>query len=395
MSRNRSSRFVPFAYGFRPFFLLAGVYALLAVVSWLWVYRAGLMPLGNIPPQFWHGHEMLYGFVSAAIAGFMLTAVPSWTGSRGYAGGPLQTLVLLWLGGRFAFMFADSLPFWLLAALELAFIPALMMMLAPSLLRTYSRNTPLLLVLLFFWAGDAMFILGLANADTVMSARGLRIGLNLVLVLLTVIGGRIVPAFTGNALRERAVPVQMRGSALLDKFTILAMLAYAIADIVGPMHSATGWIALAAASAQLVRLSGWQSLHTLSQPIVWVLHIAYLWLPVGLALKALFVLGGFVWAAHWQHALGAGAAGTMILAVMTRASLGHTGRPLVVDRLTVAAYGFLVLAVAVRVFGAAALPHSYQSVVLLAGGMWATAFLLFVLAYTPVLLSPRQDGKPG
>ncbi len=395
MSTDRSTRFVPFSYGFRPFFLLAGIYAVFGVLSWLWVYRSGLMPLGSVPSQFWHGHEMLYGFVAAAIAGFMLTAVPSWTGSRGYAGKPLQLLVFLWLAGRLAFLFAGSLPFWLLAAIELAFVPALMLILAPSLLRTWSRNTPLLLVLLLFWAGDAMFMLGLANSETVMSARGLRVGINLVLVLLTVIGGRIVPAFTGNALRGHAVPVQMRSSALLDRFTIVAMLAYAIADIIAPLHSNTGWIALIAALAQCVRLSGWQGMRTLSQPIVWVLHVAYLWLPVGLALKALYLLGGFAWAAHWQHALGAGAAGTMILAVMTRASLGHTGRPLVVNRLTIAAYVLLVLAVTTRVFGAAVLSLPYQTVVLLAGGLWAAAFSLFVVVYTPVLLLPRCDGKPG
>ena len=395
MRSGKRIRIVPFAYGFRPFFLLAGVYAMFAVVGWLWIYRAGLMPLGNVPPQFWHAHEMLYGFVAAAIAGFMLTAVPSWTGSRGYAGRPLQLLVLLWLGGRLAFMFAGSLPFWLIAMLELLFIPLLMLTIAPSLLRTYSRNTPLLLVLLLFWTGDVLFMLGLMSTDTLMSARGLRIGLDLVLVLITVIGGRIVPAFTGNALREHGVVVKMRSIALLDRVTITLMLVYALADIFSPMHWITGSIALLAAIAQFVRLSGWHGIRTLSQPIVWVLHVAYLWLPLGLALKAADVLGGYTWAVHWQHALGAGAAGTMILAVMTRASLGHTGRPLIVGRETVAAYILLVFAVTTRVFGAVALPISYQSIVLLAGGLWAAAFALFAIGYAPVLLSPRADGKPG
>lgn len=395
MSRKGAARFVPFAYGFRPFFFFAGVYAAAALGTWLWIYRSGSMPLGQMPPQLWHGHEMLYGFVAAAIAGFMLTAVPSWTGSRGYAGGPLKLLVLIWLAGRMSFMFADRLPFALFAVLELAFIPALIVTIAPSLLRTFNRNTPLLLVLLLFWSGDLLFVFGVTATDVAMSSRGLRVGLDLVLVLITVIGGRIVPAFTRNALRERGTTVNMRGNALLEKFTIGTMLAYAIADIVSPYNQLTAVIAVLAGLAQLARLVGWHGIRTASMPIVWVLHVAYLWMPIGLLLQALFVLGEFSFAAYWQHALGAGVAGTMILAVMTRASLGHTARPIVAHWSIALAYVLLVFAISVRVFGPSVLTLPYQDTVVLAGLLWCVAFVIFALVYAPVLLMARLDGKSG
>ncbi len=388
-------RFVPFAYGFRPFFLLAGIQAVVSVCAWLWLYRGGMAPLAALPPQYWHVHEMIYGFIVAAIAGFMLTAVPSWTGTRGFAGRPLQLLVFLWLAGRVAFMFANSIPFWVLAVLELAFLPALIVTLSPSLLRTINRNTPLLLVLLVIWLSDLIFVAGLAQQDVILSGRGLRVGLDLVLVLITVIGGRIVPAFTGSALRSSGIDARMRSYALLDRTTIALMLAFAIADIAASQHALTGYIAAVAALAQVWRLSGWQGWRTGSQPVVWILHVAYLWLPIGLCLKALSVLGDVWWAAYWQHAFGAGAAGTMILAVMTRASLGHTGRSLQVHKVIAVAYALLVLSVTVRVFGPALLPMQYQGIVVVAGSLWVLAFAMYLVIYTPILLRPRVDGKAG
>lgn len=386
---------VPFAYGFRPFFLLAGIHAVVAIAVWTWLHGLGAAPLPALPPQYWHAHEMLYGFIAATIAGFMLTAVPSWTGNRGFAGGPLVALVLLWLAGRLGFFVVDFLPARVLAVAELAFIPALVLTLAPSLLRQFNRNSPLLLVLLLFWAGDVVFMTGLLNGDALMAGRGLRIGMDLVLVLLTVIGGRIVPAFTGNALRAHGVDIRLRSYVPLDRITIALMLAYAVADIVSATHAWTGALAGLAAMAQACRLAGWHGWRTGGQPIVWVLHVAYLWLPLGLALKAASVLGGFAWAAHWPHALGMGAAGTMILAVMTRAALGHTGRALAVAPPVTVAYVLLTLAVTLRVFGPAFLALPYATLIAVAAALWVVTFLLYLAVYTPILLLPRADGKAG
>jgi uncharacterized protein involved in response to NO len=386
---------VPFAYGFRPFFLVAGLFAAASVTAWLWLYGTGAVPDARMPPQLWHGHEMIFGFIAAAVAGFLLTAVPSWTGSRGFSGLPLIVLTATWLAGRIAFSLGDALPFGLLAALELAFLPGVMLLIAPTLLRNSNRNTRLLLVLFALWAMDALFLYGIARGDIALSAAALRGGLGLVLVLITVIGGRIVPAFTRNALGQNGADAVIRSYPLAEKLVVPAMLGFAVADLVSPTGMATASIALVAAVLQAWRLSGWQGLRTTSTPIVCILHVAYLWLPIGLALKAAYLLGGFAWAAYWQHALAAGAAGSMILAVMTRAALGHTGRPLRAHPVTVAAYLLLTLAVAVRVFGPSLAPASYVGIVMTAGTLWFAAFLLYVAVYAPVLLMPRVDGKPG
>lgn len=395
MSRPPVSRLVPFGYGFRPFFLLAGVFAAASITAWLWMYGRGVVADTRMPPQYWHGHEMIFGFIGAAMAGFLLTAVPSWTGSRGFSGWPLVLLTVLWLAGRVAFGLAGNVPSALLVFAELAFLPAVMLLIAPSLLRSSNRNTPLLAVLFAFWAMDALFLYGIATGTLASSGMALRGALGLVLVLVTVIGGRIVPAFTRNALRQAGSDAAMRSSMPVEKVIVPAMLGYAVADMIAPAGTVTAWLAALAALLQAWRLSGWQGLRTASQPIVAILHIAYLWLPIGLALKAAFVLGGFAWAAYWQHALGAGAAGSMILAVMTRAALGHTGRPLRAHPVTVVAYGLLTAAVAARVFGPGLLPGQYVAVVMTAGTLWLAAFVLYLGVYAPVLLLPRVDGKPG
>ena len=395
MTSTTGRGFVPFAYGFRPFFLLAGVYAVVAMSAWLWLYPLGPVIAGGIPPQLWHGHEMVFGFIAAAIAGFMLTAVPSWTGGRGFAGRPLMLLAALWLLGRLAMSFAGpSEQRWLLLA-ELAFLPAVIVTLAPSLLGKRSRNSPLLLVLLLFWIADAVFVVGVLRADAALAGNSLRAALNLTLVLITVIGGRIVPAFTGNALRARGAEVTLRRWPAIEGLAVAATLCYAIADTVAPLHLVTAGIAAIAALAHAVRLSGWHGHRTVRMPIVCVLHVAYLWLPLGLAMKALHSGLGVGWAAYWMHAFGAGAAGMMILAVMTRAALGHTGRPLIVRPAVAGAYGLLVLAVVLRVFGPALLPVAYTTTLILSGGLWLAAFLVFVVIYAPILTRPRADGQPG
>ncbi|WP_191621221.1 NnrS family protein [Marinihelvus fidelis] len=384
-----------FAYGFRPFFLLAGWFAVVGLGGWLLIFQGRMTWSGGLPVTLWHGHEMLFGFVTAAIAGFMLTAVPSWTGTRGFGGWPLVALVALWLAGRVVFAMAGSVPYGILAVLELTFLPALAAMIAPALLRSRNRNTKLLLVLLALWAADVVFMTGLRRGDAALSGASLTFALNLVLLLITVIGGRIVPAFTANALRQRSHEPILRAVPWLERLVILAMVALLVIDVVLPMTTWAGVIAVLAGLAQAARLSRWNGQHTLAEPIVWILHLAYAWLPVGLLLKAAFLLGGFSWAAFWMHALGAGATATMILAVMSRASLGHTGRELRVPPIMTVSYLMVTLAAALRVFGPAVLPFAYGQLITIAGLLWMASFLVFALVYTPILLRPRVDGKPG
>jgi uncharacterized protein involved in response to NO len=195
-----------FAYGFRPFFFAAGAFAVLSLVAWLWLYTTGVQPLPNGPAQLWHGHEMLYGFVGAAIAGFLLTAVPSWTGARGFAGTPLVLLATLWLAGRLAFAAASVLPVALVALCDLAFMPALGGILVPPLLRARNRNTPLLLVLAGIWLTDVVFLYALLRDDPLLARTTLIVAIDIVLLLVTVIGGRIVP----HLPRTRSAPADGR-----------------------------------------------------------------------------------------------------------------------------------------------------------------------------------------
>lgn len=388
-------RFVPFAYGFRPFFLLAGWFAVLGMGAWLWLYTTATAWPGGLPAWQWHGHEMLFGFVTAAIAGFLLTAVPSWTGRRGFAGWPLALLSTTWLLGRIAFALAGRLPPVVPALVELAFLPGLALLVAPPLLRAHNRNTKLLLVLLALWGADAAFLLGQYRVSPDLAAASLQFAVNVVLLLITVIGGRIVPAFTANALRQRGLEVRMRSVKALERTVVALMVVMLLVDSLFPNTALAGAVALLAALAHAWRLAGWHGHRTLGEPIVWVLHVAYAWLPLGLLLKAAWLLGGFNWAAFWMHALGTGAAATMILAVMSRAALGHTGRPLQVAPAMPWSYLLLTLAATVRVFGSAWLPLGYQGVILLAGCLWIAAFGIYAFVYTPILLKPRVDAKPG
>lgn len=384
-----------FRYGFRPFFLGAGLLAALMIPWWAGAFVFGV-PLGTAwPAALWHGHEMLFGFICAAIAGFLLTAVPSWTGARGIAGWPLVAVSGLWVLGRVLVAVSAIFPLPLVAAVDLLFLPALGSLVLPPLLRARNRNAPLLAVLAALWTANLAFYWGLAADDVAFARHALLIGIDIVLLLVTVIGGRIVPAFTSAALKQCGVGAMLRISPFLTPLAVGAMLALIASDLFTLESRLAGAVALVAGAIHAVRLAQWGGWRALRMPIVSVLHIAYLWLPLGLALKALALLFGMALGAFYLHALTIGAAATMILAVITRASLGHTGRPLLVSRSTVCAYALLTAAAAVRVFGPVSLAVSYRAIILIAASLWTAAFALFLAGYAPILLAPRADGKPG
>lgn len=384
-----------FSYGFRPFFLLAGTFAVLAIPAWLVIYASGVAPLGAMPAQYWHAHEMVFGFIAAAIAGFLLTAVPSWTGERGFAGQALVWLAVSWLLARFAFAGACVLPLWLLTLSELSFLPALVLLLAPPLTRARNRNTPLLAVLGALWICDAVFLIALWRHEPALAVRALHVAIDVILTLVTVIGGRIVPPFTSNALRRRGERSDIVSHPWLERAIVLAMVAVTVVDGVRPDSATAGWLAAVVAVAQALRLSGWRSFRTRGDAVLWILHVGYAWLPIGFALKALWLLAGVGWAASWLHALTMGALATMILAVMTRVALGHTGRPLVVRTSIAVAYLLLSGGVLVRVIGPAIAPSSYLTVLVVSGSLWTIAFALYLMVYAPILTRARVDGKPG
>jgi uncharacterized protein involved in response to NO len=323
-------RLAVFAYGFRPHFLLAGIAALLLVPAWALNFVFGVSPSSDWPPTLWHAHEMLFGFVASAVAGFLLTAVPSWTGQKGFAGRPLMLLTALWVAARVMIASSSYWPQVSTTAVDLSFFPALAALVGRPLARSRNRNTPLLLVLTLLWLANLIFHIALIERSPPLALHAILIGIDLMLVLVTVIGGRIVPAFTATALRPLGLQDSVTSRSAWTIAAVSAMAAVTVGDVFAPNSRVAGAFAAVAAVIQGLRLAQWGALKTLRQPIVWVLHLAYLWLPVGLTLKAVALLDGAAFSAFWLHALTIGALSMMILAVMTRASLGHTGRPLVV-----------------------------------------------------------------
>ncbi len=389
-------RFVPFASGFRPMFLLAGAQAVAAMAGWLVFYfGSGALPQAFFPVV-WHGHEMVYGFAAAAVAGFLLTAVPNWTGTRPVSGPPLVALTLVWIVGRLAFWLSQDIPALLVAALDLAFVPLLLALVGKPLWAAGPRNRPFLALLAAFWVGAAMVhgeALGLGDT----AATGVRVGIWVLLTLIAIVGGRIVPAFTGNWMRQNGVDGQIRVRPWLEKVAPAGVAAAGLADVVSPTSPATAMLLILVAALHAIRLAGWQGARTMGAPIVWVLHVAYSWLVVGLALRGVAVLWPLVVPpSAGLHALTVGAVGLMVMGVMTRAALGHSGRPLRVPTVIAWAYGLLALAAFIRAIGP--IVHSSAAgdlIPAVTGGLWTLAWAIYVAVYAPICLRPRIDGRPG
>lgn len=379
------------AYGFRPFFLLAGLHAALAIPLWVAFLQGLTAPGAHLPALTWHAHEMIYGFAMAAVAGFLLTAVPSWTHRRGFAGVPLLVLVLVWLAGRVVVTLPLALPPGLAAAVDVSFPIALIIAIAPSLVRSKNRRNLVFvgLLALLFLANLHFHISGAA------STQPLHLAVNSLLVLVTLVGGRVVPAFTSSRLRQLGHDIRIPRHPTIDGGATVVVVAILALDLIAPGGGAAGVLAAAGAAALTLRLARWQGHRTLGEPIVWVLHLGYAWLPVGLALKAEWLLGGLATPGAWVHALTTGAFATMILAVMTRAALGHTGRAIVAPPSMVAAYLLVTAAAVARVFGPLLPTAPWSGWIVTSALLWSAAFALFVIAFAPILTGPRADGKPG
>lgn len=393
---QRGRHFALLAQGFRPFFLLAGIWALLGVTLWAGALSGLSVPDGPLALVRWHGHEMLTGFVGAAIAGFLLTAVPNWTGRRGYAGAPLVIAVTAFLAGRIALLPGSPLPIGIAAPIALLGLPTLLLLVLPSLVKAAQPRLfgPPLIVLVF-WTGDLLMLGGEAGWWQAETWRlGQLLSANAALALVGLIGGRIVPSFTLNALRKTGRPAEPHPLPGVDRAAVLSLLGVVLVDLAAPDTMAAGVVAAVAALLVGLRLSRWHGLRTLRLPIVWVLHLAYAFVPLALATKAVFLLTGAPFAMHWLHLQGAGALALMIVAVMTRAALGHTGRDLVAAPATVAAYVLIPLAALVRAFGPAVCGPSLEPL-MLAGALWVLGFACFLVVYAPVLLLSRPDGKSG
>ncbi|HIJ37838.1 MAG TPA: NnrS family protein [Rhodospirillaceae bacterium] len=379
--------------GFRPFFLLAGLQAVLQIPFWLAQVSGGLSLGLTYSPWLWHGHEMLFGFGGAALAGFLLTAVGNWTGLPTPTGKPLKLLVAFWLAARLAFALAGWLPAWVAGLADLPFFPLLGFMVGRPLLRANQRrNLVALVVLAGLWLAD-LLILAEMSGIAALALHGLALALFLLVFMIGVIGGRIIPAFTQSGLRSLGIERPQVSRPGLDRLAIGLLATVVLAEAGAPGSPFAGVLCLAAAAAHLTRLVGWRGWLAWRLPLLWVLHLGYLWLPLGLVLVGLAALWPSLLSFELAlHGLSAGAIGLMILAVMSRAALGHSGRPLIPTNATIFAYLLVWSGAGLRILG----PLVDPEIGLWASGLaWSGGFALFVMVYAPICWSPRADGKPG
>ena len=375
------------ALGMRPFYLLAAIFASLSVALWALQY-AGLLPFSAIRGPTWHGHEMLFGFSVAVIAGFLLTAVRNWTGQPTATGPALAGLAALWLAGRVLVL----TPFaWAAAVVNALFPAALAVAIAIPLVRAGNRRNYFFVALLAAMS-LAVFALHAASlgAASWPPRVGLRAGLDIVLFIVAVIAGRVIPMFTNNGVPG----ADARREPWIEKVSMASLVLLLVADVADAPVALLAIVLAIAAAAHGARLYLWNSWRTRRNPLVWVLHAAYAWIPIHFVLRAL-ALAGVVPEPLATHALTIGVIGGMTIGMMTRTARGHTGRPLGADRWEVSAYVLVQVAAVVRVLLPLAVPSAYVASVVVAASAWSLAYAVYAVRYWPILTRARLDGKPG
>lgn len=376
-----------FSYPFRIFFLSMTLLALLALPLWvLQVTGVINMPLA-MPGLFWHQHEMLFGFLSAAIAGFLLTAVCVWTQTERTHGFRLVLLWGVWLAGRLLLAFGADLPDWLVQGFNLAFLPLVMLDAGWRVWHAKQKRQLMILVVLgLLWLMQIGFV---TRLDMAFSHGALIIAM----ALISIVGGRITPAFTTGWLRQNGMdPSAVKTIPALDMATLFSMILLT-ASLVTGWQTLTGILAIVAGTLMLIRLANWKGWLARKEPLLWVLHLSILWVPIALYLLAGTLFAG--WPSNaWSHAAGTGAVSCLILGVIARVTLGHTGRPLVLPKGMIAAFIAIQLAAIVRVLTAFDVIPWHPGI----GSsslLWVFAYGMFLVRYTKILASPRPDGRIG
>ena len=361
---------------------------MLAVPLWIAVLLGRVSLNLTIPPVLWHAHEMLFGFAVAVIVGFLLTAGKAWTGLDTPRGCVLAALAGLWLAARLAAVFA---PYGVYAVLDLLLLPLVAVIFISVLLRAGGgRNLPLGAILLLLALTNAVFHGAVSGLIELAPVRALHGALALVVMIECVIAGRVIPAFTQSALPG----VRLKVPPWLEQATLGATAIALALWVLVPANVLSATALVAAALLHALRLLRWEPLRTRTRPILWVLHLAYGWLPIALALLALSQLG-VVGASSGIHALAVGATGGLIIGMITRTARGHTGRPLQASKLEVAAYVLVACAAVSRVLLPLLAPQYLVIWLVAAATAWGMAFALYLMVFSPWLLTTRLDGKDG
>lgn len=387
-SSKSTSRLAIFSQGFRPFFFGAAIWAVIAIALWIAMLTTGLTLPSRFDSMTWHMHEMLFGFVMAAIAGFLLTAIPNWTGRLPINGAPLAALAGLWLAGRVACLLSALMPIWLAVGLDLAFPVALVAVAIREIVA--GRNWRNLVIL------APVTILGIANLLMHLEANGLsiatglgwRLALVAVVALITLIGGRIIPSFSRNWLVKENAAVLPAPAGFPDKAALVTLIASLLGWVAFPNSRGIACVILFGAAMNLWRLYRWRGISTAKEPLLLILHVGYGWVIIGVTLLGLSVLTNSIPQTAAIHALTVGAIATMILAVMSRATRGHTGRPLTADSSTRLIYGLITLGALARLWAAFGTDWS-MGLLYSSAALWCAAFAAFAITYAPMLLLSR------
>ena len=385
--RRATQAFALWFLGFRPFYLLAAIFASLSIALW-GAQAAGWLTAPYLRGPLWHAHEMIFGFTLAVMTGFLLTAVRNWTSRPTPTGASLAALALLWLAGRVLVL----TPFDVAAACaNVAFPLAVAGGIGKALAGSGNRHN-------FFFVGLLVIMAAAAAATHAPQLQivplpawlGLRAALDVILVVMTVLGGRVIPMFTRNGVPGARV----RSIALVERIVPISAVALLLCDVVSPPSVLLAIVLLIGAAAQCARVLLWRPWQTRRVPLVWILHVGYGWIPLHLALRALSEFD-LVAAPLATHALTVGAIGGLTLGMMTRTARGHTGRPLHADRWEIAAYAAVMAAAVTRVLVPLALPGLYNTALVASAVLWSTAYAIYAVRYWPVLTRPRLDGRPG
>lgn len=376
------------AKGFRVFFLLAGCYAAVVVPAWLLVWTGRLAIRGPLQGVAWHAHEMVHGFTVAVVAGFLLAAVSNWTGRETATGRPLLLLAGVWVAARIMFFLV---PGWLGAAVDLAFLPLVAVAIGrPIVAAKDRRNFAFVVLLAALWVANGLVYLDVAGWLPGGAVAANRAAVYLIAVIILVVTGRVVPMFTRNATGVTSI----RNLPRVDVVAVAATAGVALAQA-WPNAVVVAALAGVAGVATLVRMGRWGTRHTLGNPLLWVLHLGHAAVGIGLCLVALRAIVPTMPVSAPVHAVTVGGIGLLTIGMMSRVSLGHTGRPIRVGSVMAVAFAAVASAALLRVVGPWAWPAHTSETLWMAGIAWAGGFALFTGAYAPILLAPRVDGKPG
>lgn len=373
---------------FRPFYLLGSLYAPLVLAGAAGALAGAVdLDAAGASAYLWHGHEMIFGFAMAIIVGTVLTALPSWAGTAEIRGAPLALLVGLWLIGRFAFWAAPWLPAMLQLLADAALLPVLIAMLTPQLARLPNRHYLLLLpILALMLVANLTYHAGVASGDATRAGAGLRLAIYAIALIFLLKGGVLTPIFTGNALHERGRGDQVPFIYGLEVAAVLSVVLLAILDLVA---APSFWVGLAAAfcaAVHAIRTMRWRGWRVIDQPLLLGMHLGFAWFVFAFVLKAVAEVSGWVPEPAWVHAFTVGGLGLMMIALMSRVSLRHTGRALVMPAAMQVAGAMLFIAAALRL--AAAVHGLAPWVIVLSGLLWAAAFALYFMRFAPVLVAP-------